>query len=203
VGLIRRLTDPGCRMFASLYDYIVTFFLEWIWILTSGPYAIERILWQIWPGYRVWISRVWSDQTSRRRITAALFFGGIFLSGFLAFNDERTLLIQANTTIGALKVPDVPGADADSVKALGSTRATATAVSARYNLVESATPGGGVVLKPVGHRPITVKNATSVDILVYPPPGAQFTDQKIDEPMRLQWPVEDTFVCITETKCSS
>jgi hypothetical protein len=172
--------------------------------LTSGPYALERLLWANCARYRTFTSRSWLGPRRRRKLTAWLAIGGILLTGFLAFNDERDLLLTANSTIQELKVPDLSSAEADAIAAGGVDQVTATAVSARYTVVLSATPGGGVVLKPIGHQPITIKNTAPVDILVYPPPGAQFIGQKINAPERLMSRYsEDTFVCVTATQCSS
>lgn len=71
----------------------------------------------------------------------------------------------------------IAGSKALTVTAAGSTQATATALAAAINVVTTCTATANGVLLPV-YQPgdsLTVCNATSVNLFVYPPVGGKLS----------------------------
>jgi len=62
--------------------------------MTSGPFLVEGLIKQLWPGYEACANRYTTPETRRRASTWLALFG-VFVAGFLAFNEEHEKLRQA------------------------------------------------------------------------------------------------------------
>ena len=173
-------------------DYLFELWRNWIWFMTGGPFVAERITKQIWPGYDTWAARYLAPAT-RQKLVAGAAIVGIFIATFLAFRNERPLLIATS----ACDQDHIPVAE--FVTAAGTDQKSAAPVTGFYTLVSPSRDKGGVILQPNGRRPITLRNTGNDELLVYPPFGAEINDGGVNNPVSL--PYEDTFICVSPSKC--
>ena len=72
--------------------------------MTTGPFLLERITKQFWTDYEAW-SRQYITPAHRRLVGIGMAVFGVFVAGFLAFDDERAKLEKANEIIASVKSP--------------------------------------------------------------------------------------------------
>lgn len=165
-------------------------------VLTAEPAAKF-----FWHGYDTWAARYLAAD-HRKRLARSAAVGTLIVANFLAYHSTQDDIRVAKTQIASLKSIDPKLSDSVSIDAAGTTQDTATPISAPYNVIVSVTPTGGVVLRPRGQTPITVKNTAPSNVRVYPPVGAKFDGFFVDEPVAIfQNSGTNTFVCISKTRC--
>ena len=108
--------------------------------------------------------------------SSSVMWSDLFLAsgGVINFNNGNVTLTHSTGTItlaGDLAVTgNVVLSRSTAISAAGTSQATATALTAQINIVTTVSAGQGVVL---ADRDATVMNRGTVDLLVYPPTGAQ------------------------------
>lgn len=108
--------------------------------------------------------------------SSSVMWSDLFLAsgGVINFNNGNVTLTHSTGTItlaGDLAVTgNVAPSRSTAISAAGTSQATATALTAQINIVTTVSAGQGVVL---ADRDATVMNRGTVDLLVYPPTGAQ------------------------------
>lgn len=83
-----------------------------------------------------------------------------------------------------LQVVAIGGSRSTAVTAAGATQATATALVSALNIVTTCTEGASGVILPVNDLAdtISVVNATSANLRVYPPVGGAFSGATVNVP---------------------
>jgi len=87
----------------ALYGYLWALGPNWWWFMTSGPFLVEGLVKQVWSGYEAWADRYVSAQTRRKASTWFALFG-VFVAGYLAFNDEHAKLQQFQNQLSQLQM---------------------------------------------------------------------------------------------------
>lgn len=186
------------RDFVSFVSNVV--WLSWV-VVTGFVLNAESIARYFCRGYDEWAAK-YVTATHRNRVARYSALTAFILANFLAYHSSQVALRTAQKQIESLKSAQGSISEAVSVEATGESQATATSISAPYNIVISATPGGGVILRPSSGIPITVKNTAPSDLLVYPPEGAAFDGQSVNKPVSIyRGDGVDTFVCVTKVRC--
>lgn len=108
--------------------------------------------------------------------TSALMFSDVFLAdgGVINFNNGNVTITHSAgalaTNADVTLTGNLTQSRSGTITAAGTSQATATALTADINIVTAATAGQGVVL---ADQDALVLNRGTVDLLVYPPSGAQ------------------------------
>lgn len=108
--------------------------------------------------------------------TSALMWSDVFLAsgGVINFNNGNVTVTHSSGTLalaGALSLTgNLIQSRGTAIAAAGTSQATATALTAQINIVTTISAGQGVVL---ADQDAVVLNRGTVDLLVYPPTGAQ------------------------------
>lgn len=108
--------------------------------------------------------------------SSSVMWSDFFLAsgGVINFNNGNVTLTHSTGTLtlaGDMAVSgNVVPSRSTAISAAGTSQATATALTAQINIVTTVSAGQGVVL---ADRDAVVMNRGTVDLLVYPPTGAQ------------------------------
>ncbi len=84
-------------MVASFYLYLEALLPHWWAFMMGGPFIIDEAAKWLCPSLRGWLSRKLQRPARRRRVEIALMLFGVFLAGFLAFNDEHEARLRDAT----------------------------------------------------------------------------------------------------------
>jgi len=80
-------------MGTSFYLYLAAIWKHWWAFMMAGPLVLDECLRWISPRSKAWLDRI--DRRKRRRFEIGLMLAGIFLAGFLAWEDEHEKLVTA------------------------------------------------------------------------------------------------------------
>src|SRR5918911_55189 len=72
----------------AIYEYILSVIWHWWWLVTAVLFVIDKTLEWFWSGYREWLTRTFPLELRRRVLWRALLVC-VFVSGFLAWKEER------------------------------------------------------------------------------------------------------------------
>jgi hypothetical protein len=93
----------------------------WVVIVTTAsPFVLDEFLKRIWPRFREWFEKTVSPK-NRRRWEIAIMVCGFIAANFLAFEDEHTKRVAAETLVLSLtkeKELRSPNGEADQVAAM-------------------------------------------------------------------------------------
>jgi hypothetical protein len=89
-------------------------------VTTASPFVLDEFLKRIWPRFREWFEKTVSPK-NRRRWEIAIMVCGFIAANFLAFEDEHTKRVAAETLVLSLtkeKELRSPNGEADQVAAM-------------------------------------------------------------------------------------
>jgi len=70
---------------SDLFAYLAALFSHWLWLMSAGPFLIDRLVSWLSPNESQWHVAA----QKMRSLSLSIMMIGVFLAGFLAWNDEH------------------------------------------------------------------------------------------------------------------